>query len=175
MELDSVVGKLTDKLRLFTFMMVNQTFQLGRLYYEEKASSSINEEVKKILDVIKPFANGKTIVLLCDNGLEFTNLPDLECEGVCVFYTTAYKSTDKAHCERNHEYIRYIMPKGNSVDNLTQDKVNEIFSNINSYARKSLKWKSPCELFTEACSTEAMQSLEINSISPNDINLSPLV
>lgn len=33
-----------------------------------------------------------------------------------VFYTRPYTATDKAHVERNHEYIRRIVFKGESFD-----------------------------------------------------------
>lgn len=173
MELDSVVGKTTDKSRLFTFMLVDQRFQLGRLYQSSESSISVNKEVIKILKVLLKYRKDREIVLLCDNGYEFDNLVYVESEHVHVFYTNPYKSTDKAHCERNHEYFRYVIPKGHSLDDLTQQEIDQIFSNINSYCRKELNWKSPCDLFTEACSKEALQLLKINQISPVCVDLAP--
>lgn len=147
--------------------------QLGRLYQSSKSSISVNKEVINILKVLLKYRNDREIVLLCDNGYEFDNLVDVESEHVHVFYTNPYKSTDKAHCERNHEYFRYVIPKGHSLDELTQQAIDQIFSNINSYCRKELDWKSPCDLFTVACSKEALQLLKINQISPVCVDLSP--
>ncbi|MDD6240307.1 MAG: hypothetical protein PUA93_01800 [Eubacteriales bacterium] len=86
-----------------------------------------------------------------------------------MFYTNnAYRSTDKAHCERNHELFRYIMPKGNSLDSLSQEDIDSSFSDSNSYARKELNGKSPCELFARAFSEEVLKRLGITKKNPDD-------
>lgn len=54
------------------------------------------------------YSKDKDLILLCDNGIEFPQLPLIEklSPRIKVFYTAPYKSTDKPHCERNHEYYR---------------------------------------------------------------------
>jgi transposase, IS30 family len=47
-------------------------------------------------------------------------------------------SYQKLHIEKNHEYIRYIIPKGISFNNLTQEDITLIINHINSTARASL-------------------------------------
>ena len=47
-----------------------------------------------------------------------------------MFYCNAYASYEKPHVERNHEFIRLVLPKGTAYteptpfDGLTQGKVN---------------------------------------------------
>lgn len=174
MELDSVEGHKTSKKRLFTFMFVNEAFQLGRIYDVNTASESVLKEAKKIMTVMLNYSKDKTLILLCDNGIEFPQLPLIEnlSPRIKVFYTTPYKSTDKPHCERNHEYFRYVCPKGYSFDEWTQEDMNKIFSNINSYAREELKWKRPYDLFVESYSIEAATNFDIREIAANEVNLS---
>lgn len=172
MELDSVEGKKEDSTRLFTLMDVGTGFQIGRKYATSEASAAVLKEVEAILELLLPYTEGKEIVLLSDNGTEFDSLWRAEKEGVHVFYDTAYKSTDKPHCERNHEYFRYVIPKGISLDGYAQEDIDRIFSNVNSYSRNGLEWKSPCELFTEACSADAMKALGIRRIPPTEVDLS---
>ena len=51
----------------------------------------------------------------------------------------------KDQLKKNHEFIRYILPKGSSFKNITQEDCNLIMNNINSLCRNSLKGKSPYE------------------------------
>lgn len=98
----------------------------------------------------------------------------MEEDGVRVFFTNVYRSTDKPHCERTHEYFRYVVPKGYSLDGFSQDDIDRIYSNVNSYAREELEWKSPYELFAEAFSLETLRRLRIERKSPDEVDLSPL-
>ena len=92
---------------------------------------------------------------------------------VRVYFTNPYRSTDKASCERNHEFIRYIIPKGKSLDNLTQEKVNLMFSHINSYVRKSNNNKTPFDLIEERFGSEFLSKIGIKKIKPQDVFLKP--
>lgn len=82
-------------------------------------------------------------ILVADNGIEFSLLDEIEVDDngeviTRVFFCDPYNSSQKGACERNHEFIRYISPKGKSFDSLTQKDVDLIFSHINSTPRKSL-------------------------------------
>ena len=56
-------------------------------------------------------------------------------------------SWQKPHVERNHEFIRMILPKGTSFDKLSQEDIGRVMSHINSYSRPSLGDKSPFQTF----------------------------
>lgn len=61
-------------------------------------------------------------VILTDNGSEFKKPESLELdtEGnkrTKIFYCNPMASYQKPHVEKNHEYIRYIIPKGISFNN----------------------------------------------------------
>ena len=90
-----------------------------------------------------------------------------------MFFTNPYRSTDKASCERNHEFIRYVIPKGKSLDFLTQEKVELLFSHINSYVRESNKNKTPYDLMVERFGKEFMDIIGIKRIKPSDVCLKP--
>lgn len=173
-ELDSVEGTLKSKSMILTMMFVSSGFQIGRKYEKEKASGSVLAHVTEVLRCIMPYVGEeKEVILLSDNGKEFSSLPlvEKEDERIRVFYTNPYKATDKPHCERNHEYFRYVCPKGNSFDDWTQEEIDSIFSNINSYARNELNWKRPYDLFIEPFAKEAAKALGISEIDANDVDL----
>ena len=90
-------------------------------------------------------------VILTDNGPEFKNPWDIEKtpdgkHRTYVFYCDPYKSTQKAKIEKNHEYIRYVIPKGRSMNRYTQDDINLMASHINSTARDGMNGASPFDL-----------------------------
>ena len=90
-------------------------------------------------------------VLLTDNGPEFKNPSLLERNlsgqlRTHVFYCDPMASWQKGRLEKNHEFIRYILPKGRSFTTLTKTKVITMMNHINSTARASLNGRTPFEL-----------------------------
>lgn len=64
-------------------------------------------------------------VILTDNGSEFKNPWDIKktkagTHRTYVFYCDPYVSNQKGRLEKNHEYIRYVIPKGRSMYKYTQ-------------------------------------------------------
>lgn len=53
------------------------------------------------------------------------------------------RSDEKGSCERNHQLLRYIFPKGTPFDDLTQENLDLIASHINSLKRKSTDFSTP--------------------------------
>ena len=123
-------------------------------------------------------------VILTDNGTEFSNPAGIEFDEddgrlTFVFYCNAYASYQKAHAERNHEFIRLVLPKGTayteptSFDGLTQRDVSLMMSHVNSYVRKGLGNKTPYDLFTAEQGEEIANLFGISRIAANDVTLKP--
>ena len=83
------------------------------------------------------------------------------------------KSNQKSQCERNHEFIRMVLPKGTTFDNLTQADVDLMMSHINSYARPSLGDCTPFDLFEACFGKGLLKKLGIRKIPANEIILNP--
>ena len=79
----------------------------------------------------------------------------------------------KPGVEKSHEYIRYILPKGSSFDNLTQWDVDRIMNHINSSARASLNGLPPIKLAQLLFDQETYTVFKLREISPDDIILKP--
>lgn len=85
-------------------------------------------------------------VILTDRGMEFRNVYGIEHSEngklrTQVFYCDPYCSWQKGSVEKNHEFIRQVLPKKTSFDWLTQDAVDLMMSHINSYPRARLNDK----------------------------------
>ena len=106
-------------------------------------------------------------VILTDNGTEFSNPESIEMDintGEIisnVFYCDPNCSWQKGSIEKNHEYIRYILPKGTSFSWLTQEDCNLIASHINSVPRKSLNNISPYEASINFIGKQNIEKLNI--------------
>ena len=79
----------------------------------------------------------------------------------------------KGAIEKNHEYIRYVLPKGSSFDELTQEKTNVLMSNINSTSRDTLNGKTPYQATLMILDEEIINKLGIVKIEADAVNLSP--
>lgn len=117
---------------------------------------------------------------LTDNGVEFSYFYQIEInedgEKICsTFFTNPYKATDKAECERLHELVRYFLPKGKSLDLLTQEMIDEMFSNINSYIRKSIGDKTPYDLVKKKFGKEFLNKIGIKRIANKKVRLRPII
>ena len=170
---DSVIGKIDDKQANLTITFPKERFQFGRII--KKGDPTSVQGVMNWLFVSIGYEKAKEIfaINLADNGVEFSYFHKLEQHNVRVYFTNPYRSTDKAGCERNHEFIRYIISKGKTLNNLTQDDLNLMFSHINSYVRESNQNKTPYELIIERFGPEFLRIIGINRIEPNDVILRP--
>jgi len=176
-EMDSVEGIKGGKV-LLTIHFVACEFMLAFLRDHNTAQSVIDifnylEELLGIDTLKKLF-----VIILTDNGSEFSNPSAIEInnktgeERTKIFYCEPRRSDQKGSCEVNHEFIRRILPKKISFDNLTQDDINLMMSHINSYKRKKLNDCSPLQLFSLMYGKEIAAKLGIKEIEPNHINLS---
>ena len=88
------------------------------------------ECVKKVYNNIKEILGIEKFkeifeVVLTDNGSEFFNPMSIEKDEESgeivshVFYCDPNASWQKGAIEKNHEFIRYVLPKGSSFDELT--------------------------------------------------------
>ena len=177
-EMDTVIGKFEDTKCILTLYFRNTKLMLMFLIKKYKTS-----EVTKIFnDIRKNIGNDlyKKLfeVILTDNGWEFSKPDDIEFNHktgeklISVFYTEPYSSWQKGSIERNHEFIRYVIPKGITFDNLIKKNVNDIMNNINNVQRKSLDYQTPYQLFTKKYGEDISTLFHLSEIKNDEINLS---
>lgn len=175
MEFDTVHGLATEKKKLLTIYHRETHFQIG-VMIESIKENSVNKALLNIRKLLGSAFSSIFEIILADNGFEFDGLMDHSIDIKTgqvlsqVFYTKPYCSGDKGGCERNHEFFRYFIPKGNSIEHLSQDDVNMMFSHINSYPRESLNWKSPIDVFKKKYSIHVLNKLGYQKVDVLDIN-----
>ncbi len=75
--------------------------------------------------------------------------------------------------EKNHEYIRLVVPKGQYFNNYTQEDITLLQNHINSEARDSLNGCTPYKLSTLLLDQELHRLLGLIEIAPDDVTLKP--
>jgi len=175
-ELDTVEGVKGGKV-LITIHFVNCHFMLAFLkdFHDAQSVIDVFDELENLLG-LEQFKK-MFVVILTDNGSEFSNPLEIEYnkekqQRTRIFYCEPSRPDQKGHCEVNHEFIRRILPKGSSFNELTQEDINLMMSHINSYKRKELNDCSPIQLFSLMYGKNILDKLNIKEILPNNIDLS---
>ena len=168
---DSVVGKREDKKAILTITFPRFNLQIGRLIAKGDPSSAKRAIVAVMSKLIKAGFSDAFEVCLCDNGSEFASFYEVEnaaklagASKCRAFYARPYRSNDKAECERNHEFVRYVFPRGKSLDGLTQESVDFAFDNINSLVRAGKGNRTPSEAAERAFGEAFLKALGVKKI-----------
>ena len=177
-QMDTVEGIKGGKV-LLTIHFVNCSFMLAFIRNHNDAQSVIDifNYLQEMLGIDK--FKELFILILTDNGSEFSNPMEIEFDlntgeqRTQIFYCHPSSPYEKGSCEVNHELLRRIIPKGTSIDNLTQEDINLMMSHINSYKRKKLNNESPHSIFSKLYGEDTINKLGIQEIEPNKVNLSP--
>lgn len=174
-EMDTVMGGKGETKCLLTLYFRRYRLMWAFLL-NDKAGSNVLEtfdfiEHKIGTDLFKKYFP----VILTDNSSEFLKPHSLERslkggKRTLIFYCDPNCAFQKGGIERNHEYIRYVIPKGVSFNTFNQEDINLLISHINSVARDSLDGACPFEAAPEELK-KASKKLRFNFISPDEINL----
>jgi IS30 family transposase len=161
-----------------TFMFPKMGFMIGRLH-AHKTSESMSSTLNHYHDRLGNEMFKRLFwLLLTDRGSEFekVTLFEQDSEGrqrLNIFYCDAMQSAQKPHVENNHNFVRDIIPNGKSIDGLTQDGVELMFSHINSTPRKVLHGKTPYELFVFYFGRSTAEAFGICEIPRDSVILKP--
>lgn len=177
-EMDTVKGGRSSCKCLLTLLFRNCNFMLIILLprcTQECVIKAINDLTDTItLRLFRKYFP----VILTDNGSEFKNPYDIEKtedgkHRTYVFYCDPYVSNQKGKLEKNHEFIRYVIPKGRSMHRYTQDDINLMASHINSTARDSLNGASPFDLADLLIDKRIPILTGLYKVSPDSVMLKP--
>lgn len=177
-EMDTVKGGRGKGKCLLTFLFRSCSFMIVILLPDCTQRSVIKaiNDLTKVLG-IRTFKKYFPVILT-DNGSEFKNPWDIEktesgTHRTYVFYCDPYVSNQKGRLEKNHEYIRYVIPKGRSMYKYTQEDINLMTSHINSTARDSLNGATPFDLAALLLDKKIPALAGQFKVSPDEVMLKP--
>jgi IS30 family transposase len=164
-------------------VLLTLTFRKYRMLFSFLLESKSSQCVLKVFDYLQDLYgvdlfNKLFSIILTDNGSEFSDPLSLEFDSTgkqrChIFYCDPAASWQKGVCEKNHEFIRYVLPKGTSFDNFIQSQINLLLSHINSYSRDILNNLSPYQVFCSFEDEAILKKMGIIQVHPDNVNLKP--
>ena len=177
-EMDTVKGCREQGKRMLTLLFVEQNFMLIFLMRDGKAQTVV-EQFDWLTSALGLEAFRTLFpVILTDNGSEFKHTREMEytVDGqrrTRVFYCDPQASWQKPHIEKNHEYIRYVLPRGKSFNPYTQQDIVLLLNHINSTRRSKLDGKTPFELAESAEFQQLKAVLGLSAIPADEVDLTP--
>ena len=179
-EMDTIMNDLSGPY-IQTFIFPNTSFMIGFLH-KEKTSASMAKTLDNLQELLGDEKYNKLFsLILTDRGSEFekyelfeTNIETGEIR-TNIFYCDPMQSAQKPHVENNHNYIRDILPNGLKLNFLTQEKLNLMFSHINSTPRECYAGRTPFEMFKFFYDKdgETVKLLNIQEIKRDEVILKP--
>lgn len=178
-EMDTVVGPEGSRKVLLTFHFCSSDFMMAYLLGSKESANveaifdGINKEIGTHL-----FCTTMPLIVT-DRGGEFKHPDALECgiDNILrtnIYYCDPMASWQKPHCEKNHEYIRKICPKGKTTfDRLTQKDVTLMMSHINSSCRESLGGLTPFALAKLMLPKKLLDLFGLIEIPADEVILTP--
>jgi IS30 family transposase len=89
--------------------------------------------------------------LTTDNGLENVNHKKIaKALSLSVYFCHAYHSWEKGTVENTNGRIRRYIPKGKSIDLLTDEEIAKVEYALNHTPRKCLRFRTPDEVMSPA-------------------------
>jgi len=117
-------------------------------------------------------------VILTDNGSSFQNASEIESsffslkKRTYLFFCDPYSSYQKGGIEKNHEYIRWVLPRGSWFDHLSWQDITLLASHINSVARDSLDGLTPYKAM-KVLNPSLLDRVYLSPITPSEVTLTP--
>ena len=141
-EIDTVMGKGSPDCIVTIAERKSGFVQIGKL--KDRTTRSLNKRTISLINRY-PFSF-KTIT--ADNGTEFHQYRQIEKQTRVKFYfATPHHSWERGSNENMNGLIRQYLPKGQSMDTLTQQQCDRIADKLNSRPRKRLNYKTPEECY----------------------------
>lgn len=177
-EMDTVKGCREQGKRMLTLLFVKQNLMLILLMRDGKADTVV-EQFDWLTSALGLETFRKLFpVILTDNGSEFKRTREMEftADGrrrTRVFYCDPQASWQKPHIEKNHEYIRYVLPRGKSFSPYTQEDMTLLVNHINSTRRSMLGGSTPYELADSPEFRALKEAMGLEAIPADEVKLKP--
>ena len=179
-EMDTVKGVREQGKRMLTMLFVEQNLMLIFLMRDGRAETVV--EQFDWLTAALGLETFRTLfpVILTDNGSEFKHTHEMEYtvngqRRTRIFYCDPQASWQKAHIEKNHEYIRYVLPRGKSLNPYTPEDITVLLNHINSTRRGKLGGKTPFELADGEAFQQLKSVMGLKAIPADEVRLTPLL
>ena len=142
-ETDNVIGRQTDDTALSVTVERKTRYTIITKLVNRKADT-------KAVALINRLKQYPTKTLTTDNGSENTNHKQIAKElNLCMYFCHAYHSWEKGTVENTNGRIRRYIPKGVSIDTITDEYIAALEEKLNNTPRKCLQYLTPYEMMSK--------------------------
>ena len=149
-----------------------------------KLNNKTPQEVVRVFDEIESKIGYTTFkklfgCILTDQGREFLDFKSIgyskknNRRRTKIFYYHPSSPYEKPNIENIHRLLRRVLPKGKSLEKVTQEDLYEVVSNINSLKKKSYNRKTPNEMFIEHYRLSLLKKLSLEAYDTKEVVLLP--
>lgn len=131
-EIDSVIGKRSDKTALLTLIDLKTGKRFAKKY--DRSMNGFRDSLKVIIKENNLWISTLTM----DNGGENNGLWEI-VDSSKMFNCHPYCSGEKGTLENSHRLIRRLIPKGVSMDNYSETDIDIVMKFCNSYYSRTFK------------------------------------
>jgi len=149
-ELDTVISKrngihdclLTITERKTRFEMI---FKL-----HSKSAYEVTNKINQLKVFLNKYYDKIIKSYTTDNGTEFSDFIGIIANSKTnIYFCHPYCSGEKGTNEKHNSIIRYFIPKGTPIEDISNKEINKIAEWMNNYPRKILGYKTPLECVLE--------------------------
>lgn len=149
-ELDTVISKRNGNHHCLLTITERKTRyeMIFRLY--AKTANEVTNKINQIKIFMNKYYDKIFKSFSTDNGPEFSDfLGIIESSKTNIYFCHPYCSGEKGTNEKQNSMIRYFIPKGTLIENISNKEINDIANWMNNYPRKILGYKTPLEVLLE--------------------------
>lgn len=176
-QMDTVHGAKSDRFYILTLILIE--FHFFYAFVIPKYTGAVTRAFKCLYQQLGHDDFKRLMpVILTDRGTEFNDPEELEFNDAhdrrtYVFYCDPLASYQKGAIESIHRLLRYVFPKGKSLDFLTQDKLNIFINCINSYKLRSNQFLTAYHMMETHFGKDILDKLKVKAVDPDSIHLTP--
>lgn len=141
-EVDTIIGK-RHKGALVTAVERKTKFTCIKHVADKKADTV----TQALIDILSPYKN-RVLTITVDNGKEFACHQKIaQALGAAVYFAHPYHAWERGLNENTNGLIRQYFPKNSDLTTPNTPRVRFVQNRLNQRPRKTLKFKTPLELF----------------------------
>ena len=120
----------------------------SRLTIVKRLHGRDSQSMKQAVVELAHQLNGRLKTLTVDHGKEFADYQAIEAlTSTQVYFAHAYSPHERGSNENRNRVLRRFIPKGQPIEELSDDELIQINWYLNSRPLKCLNWHSPIEIF----------------------------
>jgi transposase, IS30 family len=146
-EADTVVGKRQGKESVVFTMVERITNHYIAIKIPGRNSAGVSQAMAQLHEQYGDRFAQVFKTITADNGPEFETFSAAESWGTKVYFAHPYSSWERPHNERHNGMLREYIPKGNSIEQYSDEEILSFADELNSRPRRVLGYHRPDDLF----------------------------